>query len=99
MIHRKQNTNDYMIKWLLQYYKRIFEDGSGKMSVIRGKIHKHLGMTLDYKFGGQVSITMISYIEEILSAFDKAEPKWGVTKTSAAPNNIFVVNESCKKLN
>ena len=63
------------------------------MSVRRGKIHEYLGMTLVYTISGQVRISMTSYIEEIIAAFDKAEPKGEITKSSAAPNNLFVVNE------
>ena len=60
-----------------------------KMTVSRGKIHKYLGMTLDYTVPGQVKITMFDYVDEILTAFDKAEPKGGGTKSSAAPENLF----------
>ena len=43
--HRESKANDFMIKCLHQEYEGIFEDGSGKMSVSRGKIHEYLGMT------------------------------------------------------
>ena len=51
------------------------------MTVSRGKVHKYLGMTLDYTIrGGQVKIMMINYVGEILTAlFDKADPKGGGT--------------------
>jgi hypothetical protein len=68
------------------------------MTVIRGKIHKYLGMTLDYTIRGQVKITMFDYVNEILNAFDKSETKGGGTKTSAAPGSLFKVDESCEKL-
>jgi hypothetical protein len=55
-------------------------------------------MTLDYTVRGQVKITMFDYVDEILTAFDKAEPKGGGTKTSAAPGSLFKVDESCAKL-
>jgi hypothetical protein len=44
-------------------------------------------MTLDYTIRGQVKITTFDYVDEILAAFDKAEPKGGGTKTSAAPDS------------
>jgi hypothetical protein len=72
-----------MIEYLRQEYERIFEDGNGAMTVSRGKIHKYLGMTLDYTVRGQVKITMFDYIDDILTNFDKAEPKGGGTKTSS----------------
>jgi hypothetical protein len=68
------------------------------MTVSRGNIHKYLGMTLDYTVRGQVKITMFDYVDEILTAFDKAAPKGGGTKTSAAPNSLFKVDENCEKL-
>jgi hypothetical protein len=68
------------------------------MAVIRGKIHNYLGMTLDHIVRGQVKIIMLEYGNEILAAFDKAEPKCGGTKTSVAPDSMFKVEEDCKKL-
>jgi hypothetical protein len=65
------------------------------MTVSRGKIHKYLGMALDYTVCGQVKITMFDYVDEIFTAFDKAEPKGGGTKSSAAPDSIFKIDESC----
>jgi hypothetical protein len=96
--HRKKTVMDRMIGYLRQEYESIFEDGSVAMTVSRGKIHKYLGMTLDYSFPGQVKITMLDYVDEILAAFDKAEPKGGDTKTSAAPGSLFKVDEDCDKL-
>jgi hypothetical protein len=96
--HRKTKVMDSMIKYLRQEYESIFEDGSGTMTASRGKIHKYLGMTLDYTVCGQVKITMFDYVDEILTAFDKAEPKSGGTKTSVAPYSLFKVDENCEKL-
>ena len=63
------------------------------MAVHRGKVLKYLGMTLDYNVAGQVTISMHDYVEEILSAFEKVDPKSNGTKTSAAPENLFTVDE------
>jgi hypothetical protein len=41
---------------------------------------------------------MFDYVDKILTAFDKAEPKGAGTKTSAAPKNLFTVDEDCEKL-
>ena len=62
------------------------------MTVSRGKVHKYLGMTLDYTISGQVQITMINFLYKILIAFYKAKPKGNGTKKSAAPDNLFKVN-------
>jgi hypothetical protein len=96
--HRKTKVMDSMIEYLRQEYEGIFEDRSGAMTVRRGKIHKYLGMTLDYNVRGQVKITMFDYVDEILTAFNKAEPKGGGTNTSAAPGSLFKVDENCEKL-
>jgi hypothetical protein len=96
--HRKKKVMDTMIEYLREEYESIFEDRTGAMTVSRGKIHKYLGMTLDYTVRGQVKITMFDYVDEILNAFDKAEPKGGGTKTSAAPDSLFKVDENCEKL-
>jgi hypothetical protein len=68
------------------------------MSIGRGKIHKYWGMILDYSARGQVRITLIDYIDEILSAFGKADSKGLGTKTSAAPENLFKTDKDCEKL-
>jgi hypothetical protein len=70
--HRKTKVMDIMTEYLRQEYESIFEDGSGAMLVNRGKIHQYLGMALDYTVRGQVKITMFVYVDQILSAFDKA---------------------------
>jgi hypothetical protein len=98
LIHRKKKVMDTMIEYIRQEYESIFEDGTGAMMVSRGNIHKYLGTTLYYTVRGQVKITMFDYVDEILTAFDKAEPTGGGTKTSAAPDNLFKGDESCAKL-
>jgi hypothetical protein len=61
-------------------------------------MHKYLCMTSDCSFLGQVKITMLDYVDEILAAFNKAEPKGGGTKTSTAPDSLFKVDEDHEKL-
>jgi hypothetical protein len=78
-----------MIDWLLQEYKSIFEDRSGTMTVSRGRVHNYLGMTLDDTDCGRVNISIFDYVDEIINAFDKAEPKGGGTKSSAAPDSDY----------
>ena len=48
LIHKSPKVVVKTIDWIIQEYKSIFKDGYGAMSVIRGKIHKYLGMNLDY---------------------------------------------------
>jgi hypothetical protein len=52
--HRSPKVLDQMIEWLHREYESMFEDGSGEITVNRGKVHKYLGMTLDYTICGQV---------------------------------------------
>ena len=96
--HRRSKVNDRMIKWLKQEYESISKDGSEKTTVSRGKVKKYLGINLDYTVRGQVHITMIDFLDEVLIAFDKAEPKGIGIKTSAAGENLFKVDEDCENL-
>jgi hypothetical protein len=41
---------------------------------------------------------MFDYINKIINAFDKAEPKGCGTKSSAAPDDLFKVDEDREKL-
>jgi hypothetical protein len=77
------------------------------MKVHRGKTHKYLGMLLDFSQKGQCQVTMHDYIDGILQMYDLAikDHNNGYqivekchAKTSTAPDNLFVVNEDCKKL-
>jgi hypothetical protein len=67
------------------------------LNAVKMSVEAYLGMTLDYTIRGQVNISMFKYIDEIIDAFDK-EPKGGGTKPSAAPDDLFKVDEDCKKL-
>ena len=46
--HKSSSEVTKMVEILRSEYESIFEDGSGKMKVSRGKVHQYLGMTLDY---------------------------------------------------
>jgi hypothetical protein len=69
--HVKSKVMDRMIKYLRKECESISKDRSGAMVVSRGKIHKYLGMTLNYTVRGQVQISMFDHIDEILTAFNK----------------------------
>ena len=36
------------------------------MTITRGKVHKYLGMTIDYSSPGKVILSMIDYIGKVL---------------------------------
>ena len=63
-----------MAKWLRKTYERILKDVSGKMKLCRGKVHEYLGMNQDYTNKGEVKITMIPYIKEIIEEFREYAP-------------------------
>ena len=54
-------------------------------------------MTLDYTTANQVKTTILDYFDKILDDFDNADPMGVGTKSSAAPDAIFKVDEDCKK--
>jgi hypothetical protein len=105
--HESSKVVDTTIDWLQAKYQSIFKNGLGAMKVNRGNIHKYLGMSLDFSEKGQCHVTMHDYLDRILEAFDLAvkEHSNGYltvekrrSKTSAAPDNLFVVNEDCEKV-
>ena len=55
-------------------------------------------MNLAYSVKGQVNITILDYINEILESLDKSEPKASGTKSIADLLNMFVVYDDCEKL-
>ncbi len=105
--HESSKVNDDTIDWLQGEYESIFEDGSGAMKVHQGKVHKYLGMLLDFSHKGQCRVSMYDYVDSILEAFDSAVKRYDDgylkvgkcrSKSSAAPDNLFIVNKYCKKL-
>ena len=75
LIHCIHKANQFMIEWIFKEYDIVFQGGSGKMSVIRGKVREYLRITLNYTVCGQMSITMFSFVEQILTDFDKTDTK------------------------
>ena len=62
--HKDSQVNDKFVKWIHKKYGTI-----GEVKVTRGKVHKYLGMTLDYQKKGQVSIDMQDYVKTMLQDF------------------------------
>jgi hypothetical protein len=100
---------DETIEWLRSEYEHVFEDGTGEMKVHCGKTHKYLGTSLDFGRDNQCRITIIDYVDEIVAAYDKAlselddgfsavKKKSNPARTSAAPNDLFVVDKDAEKL-
>jgi hypothetical protein len=61
------------------------------LSKSRGKVHDYLGMILDYRNAGEVSINMIPYVKMVLASVP--EDMQGKAVTPAA-NYLYKVNES-----
>jgi hypothetical protein len=95
--HRKVYVLNKIIEWLKSTYKRLFDDGSGAMSVSCSKIHKYLGMTMDFTVPGQVKITMIPYVREIVELFSDHDPSKSIANTPAA-KHLFKVNDEAEPL-
>jgi hypothetical protein len=74
--HHSSRANDNMIDRLHQEYESIFEDGSGEMTVSRGRVHKYLGMTLDDTVCKGVNILMLDYVNKIINAFYGRTQGW-----------------------
>jgi hypothetical protein len=79
------------------------------MKVHRGKTHKYLGMTLDFSHDNQCRVTMINYVDEIVAAYDQVliklddgfsavKKKSNPARTSAASDDLFIVNDDAEKL-
>ena len=87
-----------VIKWLRREYESIFEDVSGEMQVSRGKVHTYLGIKLEFTQRGRVIVSMFDYIEKIIVAFEKVDSKSKGAIASVVLENLYKVNEDCKKL-
>jgi hypothetical protein len=77
------------------------------MKVARGKVHKYLGMTLDFTVKYVVKVTMIEYVNEIIASWDKAcldfDDGFKIMNNckkiaTPAPEDLFKVDESGVKL-
>jgi hypothetical protein len=75
--HEFLKVVDATIKRLRAEYESIFKDGSRVMKFYRGKVHKYLGMSLDFSHKGQRCVTMYDYLDGILQALDAAVKKHG----------------------
>jgi hypothetical protein len=103
----KEVNLDYTIAWLRDEYESVFANGSGMMKVAQGKVHKYLGMTLDFTTSKIMKVTMLKYVDEIIGSWDKAcselndryKAVSGCKRiATAAPDNLFKVDDDAVKL-
>ena len=57
-----------------------------KMTITRGKVHKYLGMTMDYSSRGKVIFSMIDYIGKML---DNIPEDMKGDSATPAPHQLF----------
>ncbi len=107
--HKLTKVVDATIEWLKREYEVIFHDGSDAIKVCHGKVHMYLGMTMDFTTKGEVHITMLKHLDDAVETFENAQAKFSEgfivvkrkrskSQLTAAPKDLFVVNEECKKL-
>jgi hypothetical protein len=89
------------------YDPYVWNSGSGMMKVAQGKVHKYLGMMLDFARSKIVKVTMLEYVDEIIGSWDEAcselndgykTVSWRKRIATAAPNDLFKVDEDAMKL-
>jgi hypothetical protein len=95
--HYETKKVDQMVTWLRKMYEHLFEDGSGAMKIKRGKVHEYIGMTLDFCVPGEVKVTMLPYVKEIVDDFTKIT---GDTKTAVTPaaDHLFKIDQDAELL-
>jgi Reverse transcriptase (RNA-dependent DNA polymerase) len=96
--HKHASVVTKMATWLKATYERLFTDGSGAMTLHRGKVHEYLGMTLDYSVKGKVKVTMIPYIKEIIDQFAPHDDDPTKTALTPAADHLFVIDPKATPL-
>jgi hypothetical protein len=101
--HERSSVVDEIIKWRHWGYESIFTDGSGKMKVSRGEVHKYLGMTLDFSSKFVIRLSLCEYADNIVKAWDAACLEFDGDYTVvtywkkirlAAPEDLFRVDDN-----
>ena len=64
------------------------------MTIMWGKVHKYLGMTIDYSSPGKVILSMIKYIGKMIDDFP--EDMKGKSSTPAAHQLFYIVEDANK---
>jgi hypothetical protein len=75
----------------------------------RGLVHRYLGMTINYSTTGVAQILMVDYVKDIVMAWGKVSDgfelddfrikyKKSSWEPTAAPSNLFTVDEDLAKL-
>ncbi|CAJ1946102.1 unnamed protein product, partial [Cylindrotheca closterium] len=79
--HMDPKVNDKFAKWLNMRYGSI-----QACKIVRGKIHRYLGMTLDFSVKGKLKIRMDDYVKNMLEDFPIKFNKDSKQETPAGNN-------------
>ena len=73
---------------------KLSEQYGGMMpiTITRGKLHKYLGMTIDYRTSGKVKFNMYQFIDDVLQTVPDIYKK-GIGMATAAPENLYEIRE------
>ena len=66
-----------------------------KMTTMRGKLHKYLGITIDYSLTGKVVFYMVNYIGKMIDDF--SEDMNGESATSAAHHRFYIAKDTTQR--
>jgi hypothetical protein len=89
MSHKSPNIVTLYIRKLEKEYAR-----RDPLTVMRGKLHEYLGMTVDFRTKLQVSFTQYDYLKKLFN--DLPKDMLGGLKHTAAPEYLFkTTDESC----
>jgi hypothetical protein len=90
--HAEKAVVDDFLVWIQQTYGKLAE-----VKMTRGKLHDYLGMKLDYREEGQVSIDMTDYVKTMIDQFPEEHlPKGRVA--SPWTDALFRVDVESPKL-
>ena len=75
---------------LIEKLRLLHDSGEGKMKVIRGKAHEHLGIEFDYRTKGEAKINIMQCLKKMLKDFPEETMK---TSSTPAQAWLFKVRE------
>jgi hypothetical protein len=81
--HRKGKVNKAFLKWMNHKYGSL-----GEVKATFGKVHKYLGMTLDFSEKGKLKVDMRDYVKDMIDNFSVKFGEKDIEKT-AAPEDLF----------
>jgi hypothetical protein len=90
MSHKNPNILTLYIRKLEKEYAR-----RDPLTVMRGKVHEYLGMTVDFRVKLQVTFTQYDYLKKLFNGLPE-DMKSGALKHTAAPEYLFkTTDETC----